>query len=109
MQRRKRIVVAGVAAAGLIAGGAAVAIASGGDDAPIAGDARDRAVAAALEHVGQGTVTETEVGDGGAGYGVEVRLPDGSQVEVRLDEGFHVIGTDADDDGAGDVGGAEDD
>jgi uncharacterized membrane protein YkoI len=104
-------VVAGVVAAGLIAGVTAVAVANASDDAPITGATRDRAVAAALRHVGGGTVTETEVGDGGAAYGVEVRLDDGSQVELQLDASFHVIGSEADDDGArdGDPGGAGDD
>ena len=42
-------------------------------------------------------MTETEVGDDGAAYEVEVRLRDGSQVEVQLDDAFHVIGTEDDD------------
>jgi hypothetical protein len=54
-------------------------------------------------------VTETEVGDDGAAYSVEVRLEDGSQVEVNLDEGFNVIGQAADDDGANDEEGDDDD
>jgi uncharacterized membrane protein YkoI len=67
-------------------------------DTPLSGSALDQAVAAALEHTGGGEVTETEVGDDGAAYGVEIRLPDGSQVEVDLDENFAVIGSEADDD-----------
>ena len=82
---------------------------SGDDDAPITGSALDRATAAALEHTGGGTVTETEVGDDGAAYGVEVRLDDGSQVEVNLDENFRVIGQEADDDGPNDQDGPNDD
>ena len=39
----------------------------------------------ALEHTGGGTVTESEIGDDGAAYSVEVRLADGSQVEVNLE------------------------
>ena len=58
---------------------------------------RPAAKAAALEFTGGGTVTEAEVGDDGAAYGVEIRLDDGSQVEVRLDETFTVIGTEPDD------------
>jgi hypothetical protein len=100
MNRRTRFVIAGVATAAVIGGGAAVAVAGGGDDAPIPASARDQAVQAALDHVGRGTVTETEVGDGGAAYTVEVRLPDGRQVEVELDEHFQVIGSGSDDDGA---------
>jgi hypothetical protein len=35
-------------------------------------------------------------------YEVEVTLPDGRQVDVRLDEKFNVVGSGADRDGAGD-------
>jgi uncharacterized membrane protein YkoI len=86
------VLVLGVVAAGAIAAG-------GGDDQPLTGSPLERATAAALEHTGGGTVTETEVGDDGAAYEVEVRLADGSQVEVSLDESFAVVGQEADDDG----------
>ena len=101
---RKLLLIIGliVALGGLSAGIAVAAGAGGGDDAPITGSALDRATAAALQHTGGGTVVETEVGDDGAAYGVEVRLDDGSVVEVSLDENFEVIGNEADDDGAGD-------
>ena len=69
----------------------------------------DRATDAALEHTGEGTVVETEAGDGDAAYGVEVRMDDGSEVEVELDEDFNVIGTEQDDDGPGDDDAGEDD
>jgi len=78
-----------------------IAAATGGDDQPLQGDAKDRAVAAALASTGGGTVTETETGDDGAAYDVEVRKADGSQVEVQLDADFHVIGSAVDDDGSG--------
>ena len=42
------------------------------------------------------------MGDDGAAYSVEVRLDDGQQVEVNLDSDFNVIGSEPDDDGAGD-------
>ncbi len=80
----------------------AATAAGGDDDAPLTGSAREQAIAAALAHVGEGTILETEAGDGGAAYGVEIRLTDGSQVEVSLDERFRVIATEADDDGAQD-------
>ena len=54
-------------------------------------------------------MTETETGDDGAAYSVEVRMADGSQVEVNLDENFNVIGQATDDDGAGDQEGPGDD
>ena len=53
---------------------------------------------------GGGKVVETEGGDDGAPYSVEVRLDDGSQVEVNLDKNFNVIGHEADDDGSNDSG-----
>ena len=81
----------------------------GDDDQPIAGAALDKATAAALAHTGGGTVTDSEVGDDGAAYSVEVRLDDGSQVEVNLDKDFNVIGQAADDDGPNDQDGAADD
>jgi hypothetical protein len=52
-----------------------------------------------LAEPGGGTVTETEAGDDGAAYSVEVRLEEGRQSEVNLHENFNVIGQDADDDG----------
>lgn len=98
-----------VAAAAVVAAVAGFAVASGGDDAPLRGDTRARAEAAALEHTGGGTVVETEVGDDGAAYEVEVRRADGTQVEVELDDGFRVVGSERDDDGSDDAEGAGDD
>ena len=43
-------------------------------------------------------MTDTEVGDDGAAYGVEIRLEDGRQVEVNLDADFAVLSREADDD-----------
>lgn len=84
---------------GLTAG---AAVASGAvdmdDDQPLTGATYDKAVAAALEHTGEGEVTETEVGDDGAAYEVEIKLADGSQVEVNLDDSFTVLGSEPDDD-----------
>ena len=101
MKTRTKLVVAGVAVAALAAGGAGMAVAGGDDDErPITGDALDRASAAALEHTGGGTVTETEAGDEDSTYEVEVTLDDGRQVDVQLDERFEVVGstTDTEDD-----------
>jgi uncharacterized membrane protein YkoI len=92
--------VGGALAVVLVGGGTALAVATAGDDdRPLTGTDLDRATRAALEHTGGGRVIETEVGDDGAAYGVEIRLPDGSVVEVSLDERFDVIGEEADDDG----------
>jgi uncharacterized membrane protein YkoI len=99
----------GVAAGGLalVAVGGAVVATTGGDDdeVPITGEALERATTAALEHLGEGRVTETEVGDEESYYEVEVTLDDGSQVDVQLDEDFTVVGSEADqtdDEGADD-------
>ena len=95
---RKTMIVAGVlAAVAAIGGGGGLAAAGGGDDdeteRPITGTALARAEAAALEHTGGGRVTDTEVGDEESMYEVEVTLPDGSQVDVQLAEGFAVVGS----------------
>jgi uncharacterized membrane protein YkoI len=98
---KKRVLIAVLAIAALGAGGAAIAgAASGGDDdggdKAITGTALDRASAAALQATRGGKVTETEVGDEESYYEVEVRQPDGSQVDVQLDRGFNVVGNTAD-------------
>lgn len=79
-----------------------IAAATGGGEQALTGQTRDRAEKAAVTHVGGGVVTETETGEGGAAYTVEVRRADGSQVEVQLDASFRVTGTEADDDGPND-------
>lgn len=118
MQRLAKSILVGAGAIGLALGGYGVASATTGainqapsaevdddgpgetndTDTPLTGTDLDQAVAAALEHTGGGDVTETEVGDDGAAYGVEIRIADGSQVEVNLDADFNVIGSEADDD-----------
>jgi len=110
MQRTTKWIAGGALAVAVIGGGTGIGFAaSSGDDKPLTGSSLDKAVAAALAETGGGTVTETEVGDGGAAYGVEIRLEDGSQVEVSLDENFQVIGQEGDDDGANDADGPNDD
>jgi hypothetical protein len=102
MNKRTKLTAVAIAGLGVIGLGAGVGVAaSGDDDKPLRGQDYDRASAAAIEHVGGGTVIETEVGDDGAAYGVEIRLDDGSVVEVQLDQNFTVTGTEADDDSAG--------
>jgi len=101
MTRKIAVIAALVLVVGAVSAGFAIA-AGGGDDKPLTGSSLDKATAAALAHTGGGTVTETEVGDDGAAYGVEVRLADGRQVEVNLDANFNVIGAENDDDGAND-------
>ena len=95
-RRTKRIVVAGAVVAGLAAGGVGVAVAGGAGgrdtDTPITGPDRQRASDAALQHMGGGRVTGTEVGDEESYYEVEVTSADGSQTDVQLDRNFNVVG-----------------
>ena len=97
MNRRKALVV-GIALVVAAAIGTGVAVAAGGDDVdtPITGPALEQASVGALDHLGEGTVTETEIGDEESLYEVEVTLDDGTQVDVQLDEGFNVVGTEND-------------
>ena len=81
---------------------ASVAVAANvDDDEPLTGTTLEQASDAALAETGGGTVLETEKGDDGTAYSVEVQTPDGSVVEVNLDDQFTVIGSSTDDD-AGD-------
>jgi hypothetical protein len=101
MDRRTKWIAGSIVALGVIGGGAGIAIATSmDDDEPLTGSTLEQASAAALEHTGGGTVIETEAGDDGAAYGVEIRLDGGRVVEVALDENFDVIGEESDDDGA---------
>jgi uncharacterized membrane protein YkoI len=111
MKRRTKLTAGGVAAIAIIGAGSAlgIAAATGGDEQPLTGTTHDRAVAAALKYTGGGKVTETEVGDDGAAYEVEIQKADGSQVEVHLNSDFTVTGNEADDDGPNDQDGAGDD
>ncbi len=102
MRNRTKLWIAGATALALAAGGGGLAIASGGGDvagdseAPITGNSLDRASAAALEHVGDGTVSDTETGDEESYYEVEVTREDGSQVDVQLDRDFQVVSQEGD-------------
>jgi hypothetical protein len=99
MQRRTKWIVGGAIAVGVIAAATGMGIAATSDDEPLTGSTLERAVEAALQVTRGGTVVETEGGDGGAAYSVEIRLENGRQVEVNLDENFDVVGSEADDDG----------
>jgi len=115
--RKRTVWITAAASAAVVLGGASIAVAATqardiwsvspgaltakignfeiGDDSdgPALTDA-DRAMAssAALAKVGQGNVTEVErADDSGAGYEVEVRLTDGSKVDVALGADFQVL------------------
>ncbi|CAN5314291.1 hypothetical protein BH20ACT22_BH20ACT22_05720 [soil metagenome] len=98
MNRRFKIFFAGAATAALAAAaGTGIAAAGGAKDdgeteVAITGSALQKASAAALEHTGGGSVTQTEVDDEESYYEVEVTREDGSQVDVQLDRDFRVVG-----------------
>jgi uncharacterized membrane protein YkoI len=104
MDRGTKWIAGGALALVVIGAGTGVAIATGAadHDEPLTGATLDRARAAALEYTGGGTVIESEAGDDGVAYGVEIRLEDGRVVEVSLDANFNVVGGEADDDGPND-------
>ena len=107
MSKRSKVLIGGASVLALAAGGAGIAAATGGadDESLITGAALERAKAAALEHTGEGTVTETETGDEESFYEVEVTLDDGSETDVQLNRDFSVVGDESDarepEDGAG--------
>jgi hypothetical protein len=104
--RYKRLLAGSVAIAALALGGAAIAGAASGGDPVDPGDnegsgsitaaqarhAREAAVAAVPGRTNQ---LERD-GEKGATYEVEVIKPDGSQVDVRLDDRFKVVAIDGD-------------
>ena len=104
MKRHTKWIAAGMVAAAIAIGGVGMTLANGsGDgDTPLTGSDLDRATQAALAHTGGGTVLESEAGDD-APYSVEIKLDDGTVVDVKLDESFNVTG-DSPSDGAEDNG-----
>jgi uncharacterized membrane protein YkoI len=68
-----------------------------GDD-DLTGADHDQAAAAALAAAGGGVVTDADRSDdAGVAYEVDVRLDDGTEVDVDLDQAFAVVRTDVDD------------
>ncbi len=97
MKRKTKIAIAAGVALAAIGTGVGVATATFNDtEAPIIGTAYEEATKAALAHVGEGRVTETEAGDEDGAYEVEITRNDGTQVDVHLDAAFNVIGTKSD-------------
>ena len=92
--KNKRLLILTVAILLAVGGGVGIVTAGWTDDeTPITGDALVKASAAALQYTGGGTVTDSEVGDEEGYYEVEVRLQDGTEVDVHLDQNFNVIGS----------------
>ena len=71
----------------------AIAQAGGDSETPIPDSDIDRASVAATTYLGDGQVTDTEIGDEESYYEVEVTRDDGRQVDVQLDQNFNVVAT----------------
>jgi uncharacterized membrane protein YkoI len=113
MKRSTKWFLGAAIAVGTFGAGTGAVLASGGADeaedgaeTPITGTELDQASAAALDHLGEGRVSDTEVGDEEGYYEVEVTLDDGSEVDVHLDAEFTVLGTEAE--GADEESGTDD-
>lgn len=105
MDRKRKIVIAAAAGLALAGGGVGVAQAVGGDepDRSATGPDADRAKAAAIERLPGGIAQAVERdGEKGATWEVEVRKPDGSTVDVRLDAAFGRVSVDRDTESADD-------
>jgi uncharacterized membrane protein YkoI len=107
MKRNTRIITASIATAVVVVGaGAAYAVAAT-DGETVDSDDMQRASEAALAETGGGTITEIEHDDGG--YDVEVRLEDGTEVDVDLAGDFTVRSTETDESDEPDDGHDDDD
>jgi hypothetical protein len=112
LNARTLVLAAAVAMLVALGVGAGIAYANGGDTGEqLTGPDAQKAESAAIAAVGGGTVTEVERDDGnGTGaFEVEVKREDGTQVEVHLDGDLNVVGQQADEDGANDQDGPNDD
>jgi Peptidase propeptide and YPEB domain len=103
MQLNRKVVAIAAGATVLAAGGVGIAYAVSGGEEQVTGPSAEKAKAAALKAVGGGTVLEIEQqdGDGAGAYEVEVKRPNGSTVEVYIDNQFGPAGSAADDDRGG--------
>jgi hypothetical protein len=98
--RPSRLAVVGGSILALTAGstGAAIAVGSGGEDHGGAhGPGANQAKAAALKLIPGGHANAVERdSENGATWEVEVRKPDGSTVDVRLDQSYQLVVVEAD-------------
>jgi len=95
----RKWLIAGVGALVLAATvtGGAIALASNDGEGGVTGPQADRAVQAALEATGGGSVGGVERdGESGGVWEVEVHKRDGSVVDVRLDANYQVVVIDGD-------------
>ena len=105
MRRRTGAVAAGLALTATAIGG--VAVAQGGDEVESGSQSytqrqADAASEAALDATGGGTANSVEKdSEDGATWEVEVTKPDGTTVDVRLDEHYDVVVIESDTEDAG--------
>jgi uncharacterized membrane protein YkoI len=66
------------------------------EDVAITGTPLEQASAAALAHIGEGRVTDSEIGDEEGYYEIEITLDNGDEVDVHLDQDFNVLSTEWD-------------
>ncbi|MET0324174.1 MAG: PepSY domain-containing protein [Ilumatobacteraceae bacterium] len=93
MKRRTTLIIVSGVAAAIVAGGATtIAVAQDGSSAPPSGGLQD-AGAAAQTAAGGGDVVSVEWDDDRAGYEVEIRRADGSEVDVDLSSTYDVLRT----------------
>jgi uncharacterized membrane protein YkoI len=100
--KKKALWIGAAAVAVLTLGGVGTAVAADGigtDDDTLTGDTLDRATDEALRETGEGEVVDAERDDDG-GYEIDVRMPDGSERDVHLNDDYTVrsVQDDADDD-----------
>jgi uncharacterized membrane protein YkoI len=94
--RRKRVVLPAIATVAVLGIGATAWTAAATDE--VQGGERDRVGAAAVEAAGGGTVVDVEASDDrGEAYEVEVRMDDGTEVDVTLDQDLKPVSQEADD------------
>ena len=98
MSKKTKILIGTAALVLAGAAGTTAAVARGDDgDGTVPGPEADRATAAALEITGGGTANAVERdSEDGATWEVEVARPDGTTVDVRLDEQLHLVVVDGD-------------
>jgi hypothetical protein len=111
MSKTRRYLTVGAAILAISAGGAGAAFATGSSDdggkngpndsnATVMGPASDQATHAALKITGGGTANSVERdSENGATWEVEVTKPDGSTVDVRLDQSYQLVVVEGDGEG----------
>jgi uncharacterized membrane protein YkoI len=104
MEHKRKVLIGAVSALVLAGGGAAVAQAVGGGEEAersVTGAEADRATQAAVELVPGGDAQAVERdGEKGADWEVEVKKPDGTVVDVRLNASFEKVSIDSDSESA---------